>query len=343
MKELQPSYSLATLSGLFGLSRQGYYKHQKNVCNEAVADEIVLEMVSAQRKVLPRSGGRQLYHLLAPELEKCGIKMGRDALFDLLARNNLLIKKRKYRPKTTFSDHWMKKYPDLVKGYPAPARPGQLWVCDITYIKMNEGFAYLALITDSCSHKIVGYNVCKTLQAVMCLKALKMAISQSGPIKELIHHSDRGSQYCSGAYVKLLKKNHISISMTQSGNPRDNAVAERLNGILKLDIIVRENFKNFNEAKKAVQQAIITYNTIRPHSSCDMVTPEKAHQQDVALKKRWKTYYKPKGGKGFKRHETEHVEHKKTGSLIQTGSTLSDQDIPSLVAPQQSQSPFLQV
>jgi putative transposase len=340
MRELFPSKDLATLCGLFGFSRQAYYKHDHSVEDNMLEDGIVLEMVGRIRKLLPNSGGRQMYHIMEADLQSSGIKIGRDAFFSLLATQKLLKRKRKRKPITTWSGHWLKKYPNLVIENDAPLKAGRLWVSDITYIRTTKGFVYLALITDAYSRKIVGHCLSKTLKATMCINALKMAIADNTPQPGLIHHSDRGVQYCSKDYVKVLDGSKILISMTQSGSPYDNALAERVNGILKNDMLAEETFSGYIAAEQAVKDAVRLYNTYRPHSSCDMLTPEQAHGREGELKKRWKNYYNPTTGERFIRHDTEHVLYEKTSLFTETGPTLSDQDIPSLVAPQQSQGPL---
>jgi transposase InsO family protein len=215
--------------------------------------------------------------------------MGRDAFFELLRDNGLLVRRKRYRVRTTFSSHRFRKYPDLRRDL-VPERPNQLWVSDITYIRIKEDFAYLSLVTDAYSRKIIGFGVSHDLSTDNCLSALKMALSTRLTDRPLIHHSDRGTQYCSKAYTELLNKKNIAISMTQSGNPRDNAIAERVNGILKMEFLDRK-FDNINQAYKAVKSAIEIYNTIRIHSSLDMLTPDKAHQTTGYLKRRWRNYY----------------------------------------------------
>jgi len=233
--------------------------------------------------------------MLTPELEKHGIKLGRDQLFDLLRFHGLLIRKRKRMVKTTDSHHWLKKYPNLIKGILLSAAD-QLWVSDITYIRTLDGFSYLSLITDAYSRKIMGYALYETLEAIGPTEALVMAIKQRRPISPfiLIHHSDRGVQYCSSEYVAILAKANIAISMTQSGSPYDNALAERVNGTIKNDFSPKTVYRTHQEAKKAISRIIEVYNQKRPHASVDYLTPEEAHLQQGSLKKRWKPYYKPK-------------------------------------------------
>ena len=220
------------------------------------------------------------------------IHIGRDGFFDLLRDLGLLVRKRKGRkPRTTFSGFWMKKYPNLTNDF-IPVGPNQLWVSDITYIPIGDDFGYLSLITDAYSHKVVGFYLCNDLSARGCVLALKMALKNNPERKNLIHHSDRGLQYYSNAYMKLLEPN-IRISMSENSDPLENAIAERMNGILK-DELLEKYFENFMQAQHEVSIAISIYNHERPHSSVDMLTPAMAHLQSGELKKRWKNYYKPK-------------------------------------------------
>ncbi len=223
-----------------------------------------------------------MFELIQPD-------MGRDAFFELLRDNGLLVRRKRYRVRTTFSSHRFRKYPDLRRDL-VPERSNQLWVSDITYIRIKEDFAYLSLVTDAYSRKIIGFGVSHDLSTDNCLIALKMALSTRLTDQPLIHHSDRGTQYCSKVYTELLKRKGIDISMTQSGNPRDNAIAERVNGILKMEFLDRK-FDNINQAYKAVKSAIEIYNTVRIHSSLDMLTPDKAHLITGPLKRRWRNYY----------------------------------------------------
>ena len=188
------------------------------------------------------------------------------------------------------SRHRYKKYPNLIRDF-VPDRPNQLWVSDITYIKLTNGFAYLSLITDVYSHKIVGFSLHKGLHTAGPLAALKMALAANPNIKNLMHHSDRGIQYCCDKYVRQLNDNDITISMTENGDPLENAVAERVNGILKTELL-EQIFADYNKAQKAVAIACSTYNHLRPHASIDYLKPTEAHAITGKLRKRWKSYYK---------------------------------------------------
>jgi len=188
----------------------------------------------------------------------------------------------------------MRKYPNLIKGF-LPTAAHQLWVADITYIRIREEFAYLSLITDAYSHKIIGWALGDTLAAEHPVGALKMALKQlPAGSNQIYHHSDRGAQYCSEEYVRILRKNGFQISMTESGNPLDNAIAERMNGILKDGWLNDMKFSTSKEAKAKISEIIQIYNTRRPHSSINMLTPEEAHHMQGELKRLWKNYYKKK-------------------------------------------------
>lgn len=253
----------------------------------------VLTLVNEIRTDIPMIGTRKLIFMLTPLLEEHGIKMGRDQLFDLLRFHGLLMRRRKRMVKTTNSHHWLKKYPNLIKGLVLTAAE-QLWVSDITYVRTLQGFGYLSLITDAYSRKIVGYALCETLEAAGPLAALKVAVEQrqhKSPFT-LIHHSDRGVQYCSSEYVDILERESIAISMTQSGSPYENALAERLNGTVKNDFFPKRVYQNHKEARKVISKSIETYNRKRPHGSVDYFTPEQAHAKEGILKKRWKYYAK---------------------------------------------------
>jgi len=235
-------------------------------------------------------GCRKIHELLKEELVQIGIKIGRDKLFDLLSDNQLLIRRRKRRTKTTNSYHMFKKHKNLIKGF-TPYQAGQLWVSDITYIRNKETFKYLFLITDAYSRKIVGHKIADSLETKHAIQSMKMAIKQASNIDGLIHHSDRGVQYCCHKYVKLLQDYKIRISMTEDSNPTDNSIAERVNGILKEEYIEPLNNTTNIMLEEIVSKAIHRYNYYRPHLSCDMKTPNEAHKLTGSIKKRWKNYY----------------------------------------------------
>lgn len=278
---------------MLGYSRQAYYQHKKQIEKESLQYGILIDEVLEIRKSQKRLGCRKLIYKLEPFIAQHQIVIGRDAFFDLLSKRNLLVRKRKRRkPITTFSDHWMRKYPNLIEGF-YPTAPNQLWVSDITYIVIGNDFAYLSLITDAYSRKIVGFYLSKDLSDKGCIRALEMALDNNPVLGRLIHHSDRGSQYCCSDYVKILNDNFIKISMTQNGDPRENAIAERVNGILKDELLAKSHL-NYEEAVRNVSIAISIYNHQRPHGSIDYLTPIEAHFRSGKLKRRWKSYYSKK-------------------------------------------------
>jgi putative transposase len=283
---------LRELCRLLGFSPQAYYKYQTGLSKRALKEDLLIQQVLFHRRLQPRLGGRKLLVLMQPFIDAHGIDIGRDVFFDFLQANGLLVKRRKRnKPQTTFSNHWLRKYPDLVKGV-VLSRGDELWVSDITYIRLpKKHFAYLSLVTDAYSRKIVGFCMNADLSADGPLNALEMALKGRKEKLPLIHHSDRGVQYCALDYVDLLNDNTIAISMTQSGDPRDNAIAERVNGILKQELL-EEVYPGIKQARQAVTAAIDIYNRIRPHSSVDMMTPEAAYFKTGEIKRRWKSHYK---------------------------------------------------
>jgi putative transposase len=281
---------------LLGYSRQSYYQGVKFIQRKAYESEVVIQEVLRHRKLQKRLGTRKLHGEMSDFIAIHGFQLGRDAMFDLLRENRLLINKRtRSGPKTTFSKHRFKKYPNIIRGF-IPIGPNQLWVSDITYIQLSNGFAYLSLITDAYSHKIVGYCLCKSLSSQGPLKALKMALLNNPTRLDLIHHSDRGVQYCCDEYVKLLVENNVKISMTENGDPLENAVAERLNGILKHELLLKP-MRTFKSAQDQVSIGCSTYNHLRPHNSINNLKPAQAHMQSGHIKRKWKNYYKSNKGK----------------------------------------------
>jgi transposase InsO family protein len=218
--------------------------------------------------------------------------MGRDALFTLLAINGLLVKRHRRRCITTWSKHWLRKWPNLIKELKLTGI-NQLWVSDITYWKVAGKHLYISLITDAYSHKIVGYHLAETLESIETIKAMKMALKQlpSTLTQSLIHHSDRGVQYCCDEYVKLLQDNNIRISMTENGDPLENAIAERVNGILKNEYLYHHQLNNKDQAGKQLDISVKLYNEQRPHFSIGLLTPELVHSKNLSTEKLWKNYY----------------------------------------------------
>ena len=272
---------------MFGLSRQSYYKNKTSRIKRNADLTLVRDMVMRIRCKMPRIGTRKLYYLIKDELNILHIKIGRDVLFNFLRAEHLLIKPKRSYVKTTNSKHWMKKYPNLIKDIEV-TKPEQLWVSDITYIQTEQGHNYLSLITDAYSKKIMGYELLDNLSAKGPLKALKSALKNRKYTHDLIHHSDRGLQYCSADYINILKENNVKVSMTENGDPYENAIAERINGILKYEFLIIDDFKNHLEALKIIKESVGIYNDERPHLSCEMLTPNQTHlQQEIQIKK-WK-------------------------------------------------------
>ncbi len=295
MKDSFKGISLANLCAWFGLTRQAYYQSKNRVEKDLIEQEILLDKIGDIRKDHKRLGGRKLFFKLETFMDEHNIKMGRDAFFDLLRDNKLLIKQRKRHHVTTNSNHWMKKYPHLIKDI-EPIGPNHVWVSDITYWKTKGGHYYISFITDAYSRKIVGYHVADTMEAIESVTALKMAIKTLKiSAKGLIHHSDRGSQYCSSIYVNILKKEGIKISMTENGDPLENAIAERINGIIKGEYLFDYLIKTLLNAKEVLKSVVKLYNEDRPHSSIGNAVPSKVHSNDtdIEIKRLWKNYYQP--------------------------------------------------
>ena len=260
------------------MSPQNYYARRQVRQRRGVEVDLMLKLVQAERQQQPRLGGRKLYHLIGPELRAAGVKMGRDRFFTELRRAGYLVPpKRSAWPKTTRIDPNLPVFKNLVKGRKVSG-PNQVWVADITYLRTEAAFVFLALITDGWSRKIVGYHLGKTLATVIVLKALGMALKGlKGPARP-IHHSDRGCQYASHAFVRAAKAAGLRLSMTEQLHHAENALAERQNGILKQEYGVDETFTNWAEVCCASPRAIVLYNTRRPHTSLGMATPAAAHE-----------------------------------------------------------------
>ena len=262
---------------MFGVSRQVYYRSKKRRIRKQDLSAEIIGLVMDVRMKMPRIGTRKLYHILKESLE--ALSVGRDKLFQILKANHLLVKPKRSYHITTNSHHRFRKHKDLTIDMKV-SRPEQLWVSDITYLGNRKQPCYLALVTDAYSKKIVGYDVSNSLSMEGSVRALKMAISKRIYKKDmLIHHSDRGLQYCCDEYQQTLIKNNINCSMTESYDPYRNAVAERVNGILKQEfIVIREGVK-LSEMKKMVSESVNIYNNIRPHHACFMNTPKYMHRQ----------------------------------------------------------------
>lgn len=294
VEQQEPDRVTGLCCSLLGYSRQAYYQYQKQQEKEAFQSELIVQEVLRHRKLQRRIGGRKLFGMMNNFLQEHAIGMGRDAFFNLLREYSLLIRIRRRKAITTDSNHPYRKYPNLIKEF-FPIAPNQLWVSDITYIIIGNGFGYLSLITDAFSRKIVGFCLHKTLSAQGTIIALKQALKNNPNTKGLIHHSDRGVQYCCYEYVEILQKNRIKISMTEKGDPLENPIAERVNGILKTELL-EETYHSFEQAKEGIAIAISTYNHLRPHNSIGDLTPFEVHSLNGAIKPKrlWKNYYKPK-------------------------------------------------
>jgi putative transposase len=240
-----------------------------------------LELVQAERKILPMLGGKKVYYQIKPILDGYHLKMGRDKLFKLLSAHHLLIKPKRRYTITTNSKHWLRKYPNILKEHKI-TQPEQAWVSDITYIKTDAGNCYLNLVTDVFSRKIMGYAIAENMNAEEMKKAYEMAIAnRMYPNSNLLHHSDRGLQYCSGDYVKLSNDNKITISMTENGDPYENPLAERMNRTLKEEFGIGRRLPSRQQAFKLVEEAVELYNQRRPHLSLKMKTPNNVHLQKI--------------------------------------------------------------
>jgi transposase InsO family protein len=294
MKNNHPKIGLGKFCRLLGVTRQAYYQHFWHQEQYVFEDELIISEIIKIRKNHRHMGGRKLYELLQPFLLEHQIKMGRDRLFDVLSANYLLIKRRKKQTITTNSYHRFKKYPNLIRNF-IPVKPNQLWVSDITYWKIATGFVYISFITDAYSRKIIGSHVAQTMEAIETMEALKMAISGLKKVPDcnfqLTHHSDRGIQYCSDKYVKLLENNNIRISMTENGDPLENAIAERVNGIIKEEYLNDYQIDNIKQAKELLKAVVELYNNERPHMSIGNLTPNQVHQNNIKTEKLWKNYY----------------------------------------------------
>jgi putative transposase len=288
VRERGKGLGLKVICRLLGYTRQAYYSWHRREEREAAEGELIIQEVLKIRELQNRIGVRKLYDMLVGFMAEHGIKMGRDALFELLREHSLLVRKRRLRkPRTTISGPW-RRYPNLIRDY-IPTAANQVWVGDITYVRVKEGFAYLSLITDAYSRKIVGYSLYRDLSTKGCVVALRMALRNNPERDSLIHHSDRGLQYHSAAYRKVLGPG-IRISMTEKSDPLENAIAERVNGILK-DELLEKRFDTFKEALEKVDEAVSIYNHLRPHMSIEMLTPAEAHTRTGTLKRQWKNYY----------------------------------------------------
>jgi putative transposase len=269
--------SLTTITHCFGLKRDAYYKYKARDDKRLKLEQQIISIVKKRRKSLPREGVRKLTKSLDIDFNKANIKVGRDTLFNVLRKYQMLTLRKKTSARTTNSYHRFYKYNNIIKDVKV-IRPNQVWVSDITYVRTIKGFCYLALITDVHSRKIVGYDLSDSLELKGCVRALNKAIYQAKNINGLIHHSDRGIQYCSNVYTQILKKKKIDISMTEENHCYENAMAERVNGILKDEFYLDQTFDNVAHAKRATKNAINLYNEIRLHLSLDYKTPNMVYK-----------------------------------------------------------------
>jgi transposase InsO family protein len=260
------------------MSRQNYYARRRHRQRRQVDSELVAGLVKRERRLQPRLGTRKLHHLLKSELEEAGVRIGRDRLFEELRKRDLLLEPQPAQfPHTTQSYHNMPVFRNLVKETKVE-RPNHVWLSDLTYLRTKEGYLYLALITDQYSRKIVGSHAGDSLEAVGCVRALESALKDLPAGAQPIHHSDQGSQYCCHEYVNRLQERGLAISMTENNHCAENALAERMNGILKQEYSLGAEFPSKAAARAAVRQAISLYNTKRPHTALGYRVPEAVHQ-----------------------------------------------------------------
>ncbi len=269
--------SIKRLCELTGISTQGYYRERKERKRRQIEEDLVVDLVLEVRAQHPRMGTRKLLGEIQPSLQQAGQQLGRDRLFAILKSKDLLVQPKRRSPTTTYYDDQLPVYRNLLYEL-EPTAPHQVWVADITYIDTDEGFAYLSLITDRFSRKIVGWNLGETMEASQSVKALVMAIQQSPTNRWPIHHSDRGSQYCCREYVQVLHQRGLPISMTEANHCYENSYAERVNGILKNEYNLDLCFRSLKQASQAVEEAILMYNNYRPHQSLKMKKPMQVHQ-----------------------------------------------------------------
>jgi transposase InsO family protein len=265
---------------LFGISRQAYYKRIHAEIGRAVCDSVAQEMVQQVRLKQPRIGTRKLHFLLRSKLALAGLKMGRDRLFEALRRAHMLIRPKRCYRKTTDSKHWLYKHPNLLKDRAKPTMAEQVWVADITYIETAQAVGYLSLITDAYSRRIMGHHLHPNLHTDGVLAALRMVLRQRKTDRDLIHHSDRGLQYCARPYQRVHERHGIVCSMTDGYDCYQNALAERVNGILKNELLTATP-ANLEQASLMIDQAVQIYNHQRPHLALQYKTPDEVHRASV--------------------------------------------------------------
>lgn len=260
------------------MSRQNYYARRRQRQRRQLDGQLVASLVQRERQLQPRLGTRKLHHLLKPELEQAGVRIGRDRLFEELRQRELLLRPvpAPY-PHTTQSYHNLPVFGNLLKQTEAKG-PNEVWVSDLTYLRTLEGYMFLALITDKYSRKVVGAHLGDSLEAIGCVRALEEALQELPAGAHPIHHSDQGSQYCCHQYVERLQERGLAISMTESNHCAENALAERMNGILKQEYGLGVEFPTKAAVRQAVEQAIWLYNTKRPHTALGYRVPQEVHQ-----------------------------------------------------------------
>lgn len=284
---------------MFGVSKQAYHKQNgESAARKAAQEAFALEFIHEIRKLDPGIGGMKLWYMYKrefPDIER----VGRDRFEDIIHRYGLKVRNKMRKPRTTDSSHGLPLFPNLVYGF-IPTCVNQLWVSDITYIPVwiddvTYEFVYLSLIMDAYSHEIIGWSVGPTLETLYPAKALETAFSRLEAVDDetvgkLIHHSDRGVQYASREYVALLKGKKIKISMTENGDPKENAMAERINSTVKNELFKGIRFSSIQQVRDAMETAVQFYNTMRPHMSVDMMTPQEAAKCNGEIRKWWKSY-----------------------------------------------------
>ena len=289
LRELHPRVTADEACGLFGYSRQAYYQGFRRGYESSIEVDSILEAIRQIRKRHPKMGVRKLKVVLKRDY---GVEVGRDSLFDIMRGAGLLVRRRKRHRRTTFSSHGLRTYPNMIKDL-VPSRPDEVWVTDITYLFVQGMSMYIFLVTDAYSRMIVGYKVADNMRVENAIAALKMALrnrNQQYRKLPIIHHSDRGSQYCSLQYVKLMERNGMVISMTESGDPKDNAIAERVNGTVKNEYLypLQVSMSGLNSK---VYKAMRLYNAERPHLSLSMNTPEHVYRTGCETHRLWKNYF----------------------------------------------------
>lgn len=275
---MRDGINISMLCARTGMSRQNYYAVRRLRQRRQIDEAMIVELVKQERCMQPRIGGRKLLCLIRPELEDAGVQVGRDRFFEVLAEHDLLVVRKPGRPHTTNSRHSLPVFHNLLTERSFNG-PNQAWVSDLTYIRTNEGFLYAALITDAFSRKIVGAHIGDSLEAEGCLAALEQALGDLPNGSYPIHHSDRGCQYCCHAYVERLQAVGLPISMTETMHCYENAMAERVNGILKQEYELDHTFRTKAQAKKAFEQAVWLYNHRRPHLSLNYRFPADVHKE----------------------------------------------------------------